>query len=47
MFFVFQFGATIISIASPIPSGIFMPSLKMGALLGRLFGEIVRSLTEV
>jgi len=24
-----------------------MPSLKMGALLGRLFGEIARSMTEI
>ena len=43
IYFVVKSVTTIISIALPIPCGLFTPVFAMGASLGRLFGEVVAS----
>jgi len=44
IYFVVKSVTTVVSIALPIPCGLFTPVFAMGASLGRLFGEIVASI---
>ena len=37
---VFKLLLTVFSITLPIPAGVFVPALSMGAVLGRAIGEI-------
>ena len=45
--FAVKFIVTIISVSCPIPVGIFMPSVTLGCLIGRLYGEILSKYTIV
>ena len=47
LYFLFYFFAAILSIGSPIPNGVFMPCIIMGAISGRLYGEIISDFMEV
>ena len=38
---IYHFIATILSNSCPVPTGIFGPSLAMGALLGRIYGHLL------
>ncbi|EPR59785.1 chloride transporter, chloride channel (ClC) family protein [Toxoplasma gondii GT1] len=42
LFVIFKFAATILSVACPVPAGIFTPIFVCGAALGRLYGKILR-----
>ncbi|CBZ51186.1 putative chloride channel protein [Neospora caninum Liverpool] len=42
LFVLFKFAATILSVACPVPAGIFTPIFVCGAALGRLYGMLFR-----
>ncbi|PFH32048.1 chloride transporter, chloride channel (ClC) family protein [Besnoitia besnoiti] len=41
LFAVFKFAATILSVACPVPAGVFTPIFVCGAALGRLYGSVL------
>lgn len=44
LYVFFKFFLTSISVTLPIPAGVFAPNLHLGALVGRLFGEIAAAI---
>ena len=42
VYFLIKLVTTVLSISLPIPCGLFMPLVVLGAVAGRLFGELVQ-----
>jgi chloride channel 2 len=47
LYCVFKLLMTVISLSCPIPCGVFTPVFALGAVLGRLYGECLHSITGI